>query len=107
MIKRHAIRIDISRQFFQLSQNLIIRDQQLTAKNPTVRWRHRWRINAPEVSGVRVSGGLPTLAPDPFSLNFCYPWLKPKPLTFCALLGLNRQQAGCELRSFSLLGHSL
>jgi hypothetical protein len=35
LIKRHAIRIDISRQFFQLSQNPTISDQRLTAKNPT------------------------------------------------------------------------
>src|ERR1700730_9934577 len=37
MIKRHAIRIDIPRDFFQLSQTPIIADQQLTARNPTVR----------------------------------------------------------------------
>ena len=39
MIKRHPICVDISREFFQLSQNTIITDQWLTAKNPTVRAR--------------------------------------------------------------------
>jgi hypothetical protein len=45
MIERHPIRIDISKKFFQLSQNPFITDQWLTAKNPTARARH-WSATA-------------------------------------------------------------
>lgn len=34
-LKRHAARLEFSREFFQLSQNSIITDQWLAAKNPT------------------------------------------------------------------------
>jgi hypothetical protein len=37
LIKKHAASIDFSSKFFQLSQNPIITDQWLAAKNPTAR----------------------------------------------------------------------
>src|SRR5215831_13183453 len=46
LIKRHPIRIDFSRKFFQLNQNQIITDQWLTAKYPTARARDGWLIDA-------------------------------------------------------------
>src|SRR6267154_1494391 len=48
MIKRHPPRLDISSKFSQLRQNPNIRDQWLTAKNPTMWARQCWRIDAPE-----------------------------------------------------------
>ena len=42
--------LDISSEFFQLSQNARIRDQRLTVKNPTARAHHGWGI---EASGLR------------------------------------------------------
>ena len=58
LIKRHAARLDFSREFSQPSQNPIITDQWLIAKNPTARARHDWRTDASEASGVRVAGPL-------------------------------------------------
>jgi hypothetical protein len=52
LIKRHPIHIDISRKFFQLSQNPINTDQWLTAKNPTARARHDWQTDASEAPGL-------------------------------------------------------
>src|SRR5229473_4960090 len=51
MIKRHPPRLDISSKFSQLRQNPNIRDQWLTAKNPTMWARQCWRIDASEASG--------------------------------------------------------
>jgi len=41
LIKRHASSVDISSEFSQLTQNASIRDQWLTAKNPTMHPRRR------------------------------------------------------------------
>ena len=51
MIKSHPLRLDISSEFSQLRQNPNIRDQWLTAKNPTMWARQCWRIDASEASG--------------------------------------------------------
>jgi hypothetical protein len=68
LIKRHAVRLDFPREFFQLSQNPIITDQWLTAKSPTTRERPNWRTDASEASGVRVAGALhPVSSPRIFA----------------------------------------
>src|SRR5439155_7230180 len=51
LIKRHAIRIDISSEFSQLDQNPMITDQWFTAENPTARACHDRRTDASEASG--------------------------------------------------------
>src|SRR5882762_7243572 len=51
-IKRHPPRLDISSEFSQLGQNPNIRDQWLTAKNPTIWARQQcWRIDVSKASG--------------------------------------------------------
>ena len=50
LIKRHAASVDFSIEFFQLSQNSVITDQWLTAKNPTV---CRPAVHVKRITGIQ------------------------------------------------------